>query len=36
VAALRFSGDRDAIRAETVEAALRFLHEALADGNAAG
>jgi nicotinamide-nucleotide amidase len=36
VADLRFSGDRDSIRADSVEAALRFLHEALVDGNAAG
>jgi nicotinamide-nucleotide amidase len=35
VANLRFSGDRDSIRGDTVEAALGFLHEALVDGKAA-
>jgi nicotinamide-nucleotide amidase len=33
VADLHFSGDRDAIRGDTVEAALAFLHEALVGGN---
>jgi nicotinamide-nucleotide amidase len=36
VANLHLSGDREAIRGDTVEAALSFVHEALVDGNAAG